>query len=169
MTSNYIDKQKYRNLWCKHLEIINELKKLPDLISCSNVKIDLVKNYIILTILARNEILQYSKNIDLAIANCGLDCGDLLFYNLIQNIELYNPLKTDEKTRQNITKILQLRDDDANEKNLCTIFLNSNWKLNLLLRENKIISNDDTNTNTNTNTNDDTNDDTNDNIDNYLK
>jgi len=91
MTSNHIDKYKFRNLWSKHLIIIKELKNFLNF--NSNLKIDFVKNHIILTILVKNVILQYSKNIILDYANNGIDLENILFMGLFDILELNNPLK----------------------------------------------------------------------------
>lgn len=81
MEINYKNKHKYRDLWNKHLIILNELITIDDIYLKSEIKIDLVKNHTILMLLARNEILQYSKNIDLDIADSGLDLGDISWFN----------------------------------------------------------------------------------------
>ena len=99
METNYDDKHKYRNMWNEHINILNELKNKSICLN-SKIKIDLVKNHTILTLLVRNEILANSKNIDLEMANWGLDCADFIFYGLINLIELYDPIKTYEKQKK---------------------------------------------------------------------
>ena len=58
------------------------------------------------------------SNIDLSIADSGLDLADILFNSLINFIGLYEPIKTDEKTKKKILDLFMIKDDEANESNI---------------------------------------------------
>lgn len=149
---NYKDSYKYRKMWNDHMKVLNELIRMGDINLNSQIKIDLIKNHTNIMLLARNEILQYSKNIELSITNSGLDLGDILFIKLINFIGLHTPTKTDQKTKQQIIELCMIKDNEASELNLNLSLLNSNWKLNILLfddNKNKINTKENENENEN--------------------
>lgn len=131
--NNFI-KRKYIKMWCNHCQIIQEVEHEVEqqntmLLENSNVKIGLVKNYIILTILAINEILTQFKNPDYELANYGLDLHKEILHKLLVLIEID---KNDDDTKKIITKLCMMKNNEAVEEDLEPILLDSNCKLKVL-------------------------------------
>lgn len=124
-----IDKRIHRNNWTKHIKIISG--NIPDITS-EKIKldstnfIDLMSDYIILTKLAKQEIELYEKQIDLAIANAGLDLWDMFFNSLIGLASKYiEPIRL-SKFLESVNPIL--KSDQIEDSALSKTYLDPGWE-----------------------------------------
>ena len=84
-----------------------------------------LKNFSILPKLVRKEIELNGENISKELANCGLDCYDIFYNNLVIFMTQNKMINPDPENSNTLLKLLLKSTSDPKE--LCEIFLDKKW------------------------------------------